>query len=380
MNNKKVNYVNAENNEVVDYEKELESATDSVLEDIDFSELEEVLEAVDVDFSLFGGETFKGYVSKIIKGEETVSLGGMLKIFVGGAVSLLKEMLFPLLVILAIVLLFGVFNNFKPSSVSGVGDIIRYICLAVVSIILAKISSSVISEAKQSLVDLQKQMNAIFPVLLSLMSIMGGAISVKAYSPMFAFLTNSVSTVFIYVLFPLFIIGFVLSIVGCFSKNNSFEKINGFISSLFKWVIGIIFTVYMAFMTLNGLTAGASDGISIKATKYAIKNYVPMLGGYISDGFQVVKAGGLLVKNATGFTGILMLFASIISPILSVAVIELGLKFVAGVIDVVGDKKSSSLLYGVAKSFKLLTVVLVGVSLMYFFTIFLTMCSVSSFV
>jgi len=119
--------------------------------------------------------------------------------------------------------------------------------------------------------------------------------------------------------------------------------------------------------------------VSIKAAKYAIKNYVPMLGGYISEGFELIKAGGLLVKNATGVISVVFIILNIFSPIVSIALLELGLKFLAGIVEPVGDKRSSTVLFGVANSLKLLVVIIVGVSLMFFLTIFLVMCSVSNF-
>ena len=155
------------------------------------------------------------------------------------------------------------------------------------------------------------------------------------------------------------------------SSNAKLDKLNGFVFALFKWILATTFTVFIAFLSFQGLTAGGVDGISIKATKYAIKNYIPMLGGYISDGFELVKAGGMLVKNATGFVGIVIMIGSIIKPVLTVGVIELGLKLLAGLAEPVGGKQASSLLYSVAKSLKLLVVILLGVALMFFLTVFL---------
>ena len=50
------------------------------------------------------------------------------------------------------------------------------------------------------------------------------------------------------------------------------------------------------------------------------------------------------------------------------------------VVEVVGDKKSSNLIYSISSSLRLLVVVLVGISLMYFFTIFILLCSASNFI
>lgn len=359
-------------------EQEIGNSVDNVLNDVDFSGLEELVD--NLGREVFNNNSFRDYVLKIINGEELLGVDFVFDTIKKTVAKTFKNILSPLLLVLVIVLICNMFNNIKSKVISGVGEVIYFICFSIIVLIISKLLSGVISDARGALLNLRSQMNSMFPVLLTLMGTMGGDMSIKVYSPMFAFLSNTISNIFLIVLLPLFSVSLILSIVGNLSENTKLEKLNGFIFSLFKWVIGVVFAVYMGFMSINGMIAGASDGISIKATKYAIKNYIPLLGGYISEGFEAVKAGALLVKNATGFVGILLLIATIIAPIVILAVLELGLKFLAGVIEPLGDVKTSRLLYGIGKSLKLLVVVLFGVSLMYFFTIYLVTCSVANFV
>ncbi len=370
----------AEDVESETIEEELEETTDKLIDDIDFSEIDAILTEIDTNFALFGGITFKDFLKKIVNGEETIDISDLFNILLSGVLESFKSILGPLLTILCIVLLCNMFNNVKSGKLSSVSEIIYFICFAVVVVIISTMTASLVSKAKSTLLSLQNQMNIVFPILLSLMTAMGGVVSVQAYTPMLAFLSGSISNIFVHVLLPLFSFSLILSIVGNLSENTRLTKLNGFINSTFKWIIGVVFAVFMGFLSLKGITAGSSDGISIKATKYAIKNYIPMLGGYISDGFELVKAGGMLVKNATGFASLLVLLATIITPIISVGILELGLKLLAGVVEPIGDKRTSNLLFDIGKSLKLLVVVLVGVSLMYFLTIFLITCSVSNFV
>lgn len=361
-------------------EEDLNNSTNDILDDLDFGELDEVINNIDVDFDLLNGLTFKEFVAKVIKGEQTINFLDVFNILASGFRQTFKDLLAPLLLILVVVLLCTMFNNIKSQKVSGVSEIIYFICFSVIVLIVATICSSLIAKVKDSLLSINKQMNAVFPILLTLMTLMGGVVSVKAYTPMLAFLSNVISNIFMYVLLPLFTFSLILAIVGNLSKNTKLGKLNSFINSTFKWVIGSVFAIFMSFLSLQGITAGASDGISIKATKYAIKNYIPMLGGYISEGFELVKASGMLVKNATGFVSIIVLLSSIVAPILCIAVIELGLKLLAGVVEPIGDNRSSSLIYDIAKTLKMLVVILVGISLMYFLTIYLITCSVSNFI
>lgn len=375
-------FIPVNNNRVValSVEEELENETDNILSDIDFSGLESVYDKLDYEYDLFNGQGFKDYLKSVIKGTETISFDQMINIFFSNIKQDLKNIIYPIIVVFAVVLLCNIFSQFKSGNISGISEVIYFVCFSIVVTILATLLKNVINESRSCINNIKIQMDSIFPILLSLLTSVGGVVTVKTFSPILLILTSVVFKVFVNILIPLFSLSLILSVVGNLSESNKFDKMNGFVKSFFKWIIGIVFTVYMAVFSIKGLTAGVSDGLSIKATKYAIKNYIPMLGGYISEGFEFIKAGSMIVKNATGLLGIVLLFATIFSPIILVGLVELVLKLLAGVVEVVGDKKSSSLIYSIASSLRLLVVVLVGISLMYFFTIFILLCSASNFI
>jgi len=360
-----------------DIEQDLEESTGSVLDGIDFDELEEIIYELELD-NLFNGKSFKEYVSAVLSGEEVFDISSFFSLILSLLKSSLKNALSPVLLILVITLLCSLLSSLRSEKISGVGEIINLICFAVIIIILALLSKNLIVSAKNSLELMQRQMNALFPILLVLMTGMGAAVSASAYTPLVAVLSNLISNVFCYVLLPLFTLSLILAFVGHISDNAKLGKLNGFIKSTFKWIIGTVFAVFMGYLSIKGFTAGAADGISIKATKYAIKNYIPMLGGYISEGFELAKASSMLVKNAVGFVGILVLAITIISPVILLAVTELSLKLVSGIVEPMGNKKAASLLSSVAGSLKLLVVIVIGVALMYFLTIYLMTCSVAN--
>jgi len=64
-----------------------------------------------------------------------------------------------------------------------------------------------------------------------------------------------------------------------------------------------------------------------------------------------------------------MMFALVLSPILKIASLSLGLKLASAVTQPLSDGRISSFLTSTAKSFSMLTAVLVGASFMYFITI-----------
>ena len=135
------------------------------------------------------------------------------------------------------------------------------------------------------------------------------------------------------------------------------------------WVIGLVFTFFTSFLTVQGLTAATIDGISYKAAKFAAKSYIPILGGYISDGFDLIIAGSMLIKNAVGVGGLCLMLISVISPIIEVVVFSLGIKLVGALAEPVSDSRISTFLTGTAKSMTILYVSMIAAAFMFFITV-----------
>ncbi len=359
--------------------------TDNVYDtiaDLDLTEIEQYFaENADIFYNLFGFSDYQEFLIALISGEILTDFNSVFSFILQGVKENLSTILSPLLLILVIVLISVVFKNIRPKvTSSGVAEAVFFICFAVVVSIVTMLVSNVINVVYQSISKMQSQMDGIFPILLLLMTTAGGTISVKAYQPLMLLLSNLISTVFIRILMPIVVVVFVLNMVGNISPKTKVKRLTEFFSSAFKWIISTIFTVYMTFMSVQGITASSADGWSIKTAKYAIKNYIPMLGGYISDGFEVAKVGANIIKNAVGFSGIIFVIITILSPVILIAVLELSLKLVAGLIEPLSDDRASALLSSTGKSLSMLKVIVVGVAIMYFVIIFLLMCSVSGVV
>ena len=172
-----------------------------------------------------------------------------------------------------------------------------------------------------------------------------------------------------------FIFSVVFTIIGNLSNEVKLDKFNKFFSSLFKWVIGGIFTIFLAIIAIKGLTASSIDGISIKTAKFALKTYIPILGGYLSDGFNLILASSMLIKNAVGGVGLLLFLLTIIAPIVNLVVLSLGLKLVAAIVEPISDNKIPNFIYSVANLLTMLIVCLIAVAFMYLIVVGLFMLS-----
>lgn len=347
-----------------------------VLDGIDFAELDNVVDEL-ASVELFGG-TVKDKVAKLLTGEFFTNYSSVFQAVVSVFLVDIREFLPFLFTILAIGILSSLINEFKNGS-DGTSDIIHFVCMSVMVITIIFIFKDILSLVSDTLSILLKQMEIIFPILLALMTAIGSFSSVSIYNPLVAVLTTIVGFVFEKLLFPIFIVVFVLSILGNLTETVKLGKMQSFLSSLFKWSVGIVFTLFTGFLSLQGITAGRYDSVSIKATKFAVKSYIPIIGSYISEGMDFLVLGSVLVKNTVGLVGVFILFLTVLSPIISILIIKLGLQLSGAILEMCGSKKLSEFTTSCSKLLVMPIVIILGVAFMYLITIALIMCTANIF-
>ena len=133
--------------------------------------------------------------------------------------------------------------------------------------------------------------------------------------------------------------------------------------------------MFMGAMMIGGVVAGSFDSVSIRATKFALKSYIPILGGYLSDGFNLVMASSVLIKNAIGLTGVVLATSTVLFPIVEIAVFSFGLKLTASILEPLTKSKVPDFLMSIAKLLNMLVVILAGVGFMYMISIGLILCT-----
>ena len=364
-------FVSAENEDEM-----LRDEVNNQLENFDFSDLNDLFESGDLHIT--DEESFKEIVKNLIDGKYKLNSSTILNKIIDVVLSNIKKIIPIILMILCISMLSNIVTSFQPNSNSKpVTDIIHFVCIAIVIVLIVSVVRNSYQITTSTIDSMCNQMNIIFPVLLSLMTTMGGVVSVGIYQPIVAILTNGVTNILSKIVYPIFILSFIFIVLNSLSKQIKLNKFISFLGSGFKWVIGFIFTLFAGLLTIQGISAGRYDTISLKATKFAVKSYIPIIGGYISDGLDYVMLSTLLIKNAIGVAGIILLISSILVPILSVVILKLGLQFVAGVVEPIADSRICDLCDNISKVLIYPVVIIIAISFMYFLSIGLIMCTVS---
>ena len=283
--------------------------------------------------------------------------------------------------VLAIIIIASIINNLRSNfGGEGVANVINLICVLSAILLLSSCIVASYNNTKNTIDYIANLVEIMSPIMLSLMVAVGGKVSASIYSPTVAFLTTIIINVILNVVIPLIIVSTIFSIISNFTQTIKLNKFSECANGIIKWIIGIVITIFTIFLSIQGIASATIDGVSIKAAKYAISNSVPIVGGFLRDGFDVFVAGSVLIKNSIGIASVIALLYTIISPILNMATLSILLKLAAGVGELFSEEKISNVCITLSKSLTYFIATTFIVALMVFILVLLIILSANAFI
>lgn len=356
-------------NAITGNEGEIESnLNETLLEQLnhfDFSGLDNLLEDLKLTGSL-DFVSFKDKVVEIINGEFKEGYTSVFEAIVGLLLQNIVSFVPLFALIISIGLLSSFVSNLTPNTKNKtITDIVHFVCYSLIIIVVFSQIVSLTKLTGNTLNSLKTQIDLIFPILLTIMTSLGSVAAVSVYQPAVAIFSGTIVQLFSNIIMPLFIFTLVFNVVGNLSTSLKLKKFHEFFNSSFKWLIGTTFTIFTAFLSIQGITASSYDTVSIKTAKFAMRSYIPILGGYLSDGFNVIMASGVLIKNAVGLVGLVIMFFTILTPIVQIVILKLGFNLTAAILEPIVDKRISDFIMAVSKTLIMLLCTILAVAFMY---------------
>lgn len=339
-----------------------------ILGGLDLGHLEDILASLSNNqATLIGSASIIDKIKSIVNGNIAIDFGSFMN-FVFYLFGIEFVAYLPIIAsIIAIALSYNILSSIKGKFASESTDkIIYFVCISVITILLLGACVGLIRDTTNTVTAVKDQATTIFPILLTIMTGIGASSSALVYQPAVVILTTTLIEGIVLIALPVFMMSFVFSIVGNLSEGVRLKRLSEFFNSGAKWVLGTMFFIFLTFLSIQGITASVFDGISVRTAKFAIAKYVPIIGGYLSEGFNLVMAGGVLVKNAIGMTAILLLAVTVLPLIVNLVVFSLLLKLASAVIEPMGDEKIPKILSEVSKQCSILAVVIIALSFLYF--------------
>ncbi|WP_239635362.1 stage III sporulation protein AE [Paenibacillus sp. H1-7] len=257
-------------------------------------------------------------------------------------------------------------SSFEKNTVSKVAYAITFMVLMIMAI---NSFSVAIGYAKAAITDMIHFMVAVIPLLLTLLASMGNVVSVSVMHPLIVFMIHAVGTAIYLIVFPLLFFSAVLHIVSSLTDKYKVTQLANLLRNISVGCLGVFVTVFLGVISVRGATSAVADGVTIRTAKYIAGNFVPVVGRMFSDASETVIGASLLVKNAVGLAGVVVILILCAFPALKIMALALIYNLCAAVLQPLGDNPMIACLETIGKSLIYVFAALAVVGLMFFLAI-----------
>ena len=268
-----------------------------------------------------------------------------------------------LISILIIVVIHGILKSITDSlENSNVSQIIYFVQYILIVTLIMSNFTEIIKLIKETASNLVGFINVLIPLLLTLMVYTGSITTSTVLEPILLFVSNFIGNIIANILIPVVLIIVVFSVISKITERIQIERISKFLKSSVVWFLGIFLTIFVGIVSLEGTLSSSVDGITAKTAKAAVSSLIPVVGKVLGDVVDSVLGCGIILKNAVGAVGVIVIIGICIVPVIKVAVLSIMYSLASAIVEPVADTKIVKLLEEMSGVFKLLLAILCSLS------------------
>lgn len=267
--------------------------------------------------------------------------------------------------ILAIILIHSILKSISESlENNNISKLIYYVQYILIVTVIMSNFTDIIKLVQDTTGNLIGFMNALVPLLITLMMYTGSITTSSVVEPIILFMINFIGNIIQNLIIPFVLVLTSLVIISKISDKVHIDKLSKFFKSGIVWFLGVVLTVFVGVVSLEGTLSSSVDGITAKTTKAVVSSAIPVVGKILGDAVDTVLGCGIVLKNAVGLVGVVIVIGICIMPILKLFVLSVSYKLLSTVVQPIADEKIIDLLEQIGDIFKIFLGILCAISFM----------------
>jgi stage III sporulation protein AE len=226
-----------------------------------------------------------------------------------------------------------------------------------------------LSFAKEAVMRMSDFMLAMFPLFLSLLAVTGNFVSMMSVQPLLMLMTQSMAALIEHVVFPLFFFAALLYMASALNEHYKVTRMAQLLTHIGMTLLGVLFTAFLGVLSIQGAFAAVADGLAMRAAKFVVGNFVPVVGRMFADAADTVFSASLIVKNGVGFIGLITIFLICVFPAIKILVVAVIYRVCAALLQPLGDSPLSACLEAIGKCMMLIFGAVASLGLMFFLSL-----------
>ena len=252
-------------------------------------------------------------------------------------------------------------EGFENKSVAQITYYVQYILI--VTLIMASFAD-IINMIKDSITNLVNFSNSLIPLLMTLILTTGNIVSANILQPILLFIITFIGNFIINIIIPIVLVSTALSIVSKISDRIQIDKLAKFFKSSVIWILGVVLTLFVSLLSIEGSLSSSVDGVTAKTTKAAVSSFIPVVGKILGDAVDTVIGCTSILKNAVGIVGVIVIIGICILPIIKLTLLMITYYIGSAICQPIADGKIVKLLEQMGDTFKVFLAIMCSVSVM----------------
>lgn len=252
---------------------------------------------------------------------------------------------------------------------SGISVLAYSVCFIFLSVIALTAFYYAITLARDTIGHMVSFMEALLPLMISLLAGVGALTSAALLTPLMLFVISAVSAVVKNVILPLLLITSVLDCVNYLSDKYRLGNLTSLFKQTGMMILGFTMVVFIGVITVQGVAGGVADGITLRTAKYATTTFIPVVGKMFADTVELVMGASLLLKNAVGIFGVIVIAAICALPLIKLLSLVAIVKVTGALVQPMGDDRMGRCLDAMGNNLLLVFGAVLTVVLMFFLAI-----------
>lgn len=317
--------------------------------------------------------SFEKIVSKITSGAAVFDFHSVLVWFLRFfSIELYKNVKIMLAVIF-IAIISGIINNLQTSFNSKTISETAFLSIFAVTMgMLVSGLTECFDLALEAVSDQVLFMKSSLPVYMALVTSSGNPTAAIGMEPVFLYFIQLIGSLMEKIILPLIYWISILNMVNCLTEKFGITKLIDFIKQITRWGLGILMTFFVSILGMSGVTATITNNLGVKTMKYAVGNFVPVVGGLLSDSIDTVLASATVLKRAIGTAGVITIVLMCALPIVKMMSFIFIYKLTAGLVEPLADRRITDMIGEAGSTASFAFTILAAVAVMFILGITIT--------
>ncbi|MFW5998225.1 MAG: stage III sporulation protein AE [bacterium] len=257
-------------------------------------------------------------------------------------------------------------DSFNSETISNSANLLIFLSL---SILLLKSFHEAVQVGVDALNNMVSFMNAILPVLITLLISLGAMTSAAIFHPVTFLIISSIATAIKNIILPMIFISFVLTIVNNISDEFNISRLAALFKEYSIGLLTISLSIIIGGMVVQGGFAAISDSITLRTAKFLSGRIIPVVGGFFSSALGLIVNCSLLIKNSLNLIGVIAIVAISVYPLIQLLAMILIYKMAAALLQPICEERLVNIFNTMSNNLILIFAVVLGVAVMFFIVI-----------